>query len=147
MHENRSNSQPRLVVFGDDWGRHPSTIQHYIRGLLSYYDVDWINTIGTRQPQLTWADLWRGLEKLRSWIAPHQRVILQADGGIRIHSPIHWPSFHRGWERKLNRAMFLRSLCDVLNKLPTPTAVITTTAITADLARAYPDLNWIYFCQ
>ena len=147
MPQNRSNSQPRLVVFGDDWGRHPSTIQHYIRGLLSYYEVDWINTIGTRRPRLTLADLWRGLEKIRSWIALHQSVALQAAGVIRIHSPIHWPSFHRGWERKLNRAMLLHSLREVLERPPTPTAVITTTAITADLVRAHPHLNWVYFCQ
>ena len=31
----------RLVVFSDDWGRHPSSAQHLIRQLLPRYQVDW----------------------------------------------------------------------------------------------------------
>jgi hypothetical protein len=59
----------RLVVFSDDWGRHPSSAQHLIRQLLPRYRVDWVNTVGTHRPQLSLGDLRRGVEKLKDWTA------------------------------------------------------------------------------
>ena len=37
-----------LLVFSDDWGRHPSSCQHLVRNLLDRYPVVSVNTIGTR---------------------------------------------------------------------------------------------------
>lgn len=147
MRQNEINTRPRLVIFGDDWGRHPSTIQHLTRGLQERYDVDWVNTIGTRRPRLTPADAKRGFEKLCSWLAAPEGAPQPSNEILRIHSPIHWPSFRHPWERRFNRVLLLRALHDVLRSAPTPTSVITTTAITADLAAAHPDLNWVYFCM
>jgi len=53
---------PTVLVFADDWGRHPSSCQHLVGHLLDRYQVLWINTIGTRQPRLDFATLTRGLE-------------------------------------------------------------------------------------
>src|SRR4051794_13289727 len=50
-----------LLVFSDDWGRHPSSCQHLVRNLLDQYNVTWVNTIGTRTPRLNVATLRRGL--------------------------------------------------------------------------------------
>ena len=61
----------QLIVFSDDWGRHPSSCQHLVRQLLFQnrlcchggcadcrdYSVLWVNTIGTRRPGLNLADL------------------------------------------------------------------------------------------
>src|ERR1041384_4254166 len=87
----------RIVVFGDDWGRHPSTIQHLMRGLLPRYSVDWINTVGTRVPRPTVADVRRGIEKLSNWVRPNRDDGGSGSGGPQIYSPVHWPSFHRPW--------------------------------------------------
>src|SRR5262245_66433949 len=59
-----------LLVFSDDWGRHPSSCQHLIAKLLPHRSVTWVNTIGTRPPGLNWSTLTRGLGKVRSWLAP-----------------------------------------------------------------------------
>ncbi len=71
---NRSVSEPtseetstRLVVFSDDWGRHPSSCQHLVRQLLPRYDVVWVDTIGTRPPRLDLLTMRRGFGKLRRW--------------------------------------------------------------------------------
>ena len=55
----------RLVVFSDDWGRHPSSAQHLIRQLLPRYQVDWVNTVGTHRPRLSLGDFRRAVEKLK----------------------------------------------------------------------------------
>lgn len=60
-------SPRQLLVFADDWGRHPSSCQHLVRQLLPQLPTLWINTIGTRKPRLDLATLRRGWEKLQAW--------------------------------------------------------------------------------
>ena len=53
------------VVFGDDWGGHPSTTQHLILHLPPQDQVIWIDSIGMRSPGLKTQDLRRIGEKAR----------------------------------------------------------------------------------
>ncbi len=57
-----------ILVFSDDWGRHPSSCQHLIRHLLDRTPVVWVNTIGTRRPRFSPYTLQRGLGKVRHWV-------------------------------------------------------------------------------
>ena len=59
-----------LVVFADDWGRHPSSCQHLVRHLLPTRQVVWVNTIGTRPPRLDWGTAKRAAGKLWGWMTP-----------------------------------------------------------------------------
>jgi glycosyltransferase involved in cell wall biosynthesis len=67
----------RLVVFSDDWGRHPSSAQHLVSRLLGRYPTLWVNTIGTRRPGLSWGDMQKIGVKLRQWARP----VRSAGGG------------------------------------------------------------------
>jgi glycosyltransferase involved in cell wall biosynthesis len=72
---NESNPGHReLVVFADDWGRHPSSCQRLIQPLREEYRILWVNTIGTRQPSADRYTLKRGLEKLGRWLQGIERV-------------------------------------------------------------------------
>ncbi|MBP3959337.1 hypothetical protein J8F10_29175 [Gemmata sp. G18] len=62
-----------LIVFSDDWGRHPSSCQHLISKLLPHRRVVWVNTIGTRPPGLNWSTVTRGMGKLRQWVLGERR--------------------------------------------------------------------------
>ena len=53
-----------LVAFGEDWGRHPSSTQHLIKRIGVDRQVLWVNSIGLRRPQLTFADLNRVADNL-----------------------------------------------------------------------------------
>ena len=53
-----------LVVFGEDWGRHPSSTQHLVRRLADESPVLWVNSIGMRRPKLTVRDLKRAVSKV-----------------------------------------------------------------------------------
>ncbi len=59
-----------VVVFGEDWGRHPSSTQHLVARLAADHDIIWINSIGLRRPRLNLADLGRVASKLRRMILP-----------------------------------------------------------------------------
>lgn len=56
-----------LVVFGDDWGRHPSTTRHLVSHLPADFPVVRINSIGMRPPRLRLADFSRVIEKMGRW--------------------------------------------------------------------------------
>lgn len=54
------------IIFGDDWGAHPSTTQHLILNLPSEDKVIWVDSIGMRQPTLKFVDLQRIVSKVSS---------------------------------------------------------------------------------
>ncbi len=68
-----------LIVFGEDWQRHPSSSQHIVAQLLDDHRVLWVNSIGLRQPGWQWRDWQRVVEKLRALIDPRRSAT--ADDG------------------------------------------------------------------
>ncbi|MCA8981184.1 MAG: hypothetical protein H6831_13225 [Planctomycetes bacterium] len=144
-----ADTAPRLVVFSDDFGRHPSSAQHIARCLVPRWRVDWVNTIGTRRPSLSARDLARAAGKLRDWFGSGDAPASAATPpptGLTVHSPIHWPGFGLQLERRANAALLARGLREVLDPANPPVAVIATAPIPADLAAARPDLVWLYYC-
>ncbi|MCB0337791.1 MAG: hypothetical protein KDD62_15850, partial [Bdellovibrionales bacterium] len=60
----QSKKNIQLIVFGDDWGRHPSSSQHLIKELVSWYDVIWVNSVGMRAPKIRLKDFKRVWQKV-----------------------------------------------------------------------------------
>ncbi len=133
----------RLIVFSDDWGRHPSSCQHLVRHLLDDCDVTWINTIGTRAPRFNAATVRRGLEKLAQWRRPKAQV--PAGPAPRVVSPIMWPGFRTGWQRRLNAHLLGRCLRQRIGDIR-DAVVLTTIPIVADVVGTVPVQRWVYFC-
>lgn len=156
---------PPLLVFADDWGRHPSSCQHLIRQVLPRRAVWWVNTIGTRPPRLDWSTVKRATGKLRAWVGlspssvgegtlPTSRQrgeVFQTASVIPQHhptvlSPKMWPSFRSGVARGLNRRLLLRALRPVVERMPRPPVVVTTLPLVADLVGRLPVAKWVYYC-
>ena len=152
-----------LIVFSDDWGRHPSSCQHLISKLLPHRRVTWVNTIGTRPPGLNWNTVTRGVGKLRQWLPlsggrkppvsekqPH--VLSQTQGTYAPRSeplvlnPKMWPSFRPRLARGLNRRLLTRALARVAEAMPAPPVVITTLPLLADLVGRVRAARWVYYC-
>jgi len=133
-----------LIVFADDWGRHPSSCQHLVKHIVGHRRVVWVNTIGTRPPRLNWATVTRGLEKIKSWI--------KASGGRQpavspeILNPKMWPSFRSRFARGLNRRLLSRAVRPVVEAMPQPPVVVTTLPLVADLIGTFPAVRWFYYC-
>jgi glycosyltransferase involved in cell wall biosynthesis len=133
-----------LLVFADDWGRHPSSAQHLIGHLLVRHPVLWVNTIGTRTPAFNLITLRRGLERLRHWTASEPAKVHHPH--LRVVTPWMWPWFSSACNRRLNRALLVKQLRPLLQQLsPTPLA-ITTLPIVADLVEHLPVNRWVYYC-
>jgi glycosyltransferase involved in cell wall biosynthesis len=146
-----SNASPRtasLLVFADDWGRHPSSCQHLVSKLLLCHDVIWVNTIGMRAPRLDSATIRRGVEKLSHWFRARPRD--EDDGGrharLRVLNPKMWPWFRSGLDRRINRELLLRQIAPLVKSLPTPPIAVTTVPIVSDLIGRLPVERWVYYC-
>ncbi len=147
-----------LLVFSDDWGRHPSSCQHLVRNLLDRYPVLWVNTIGTRAPRFDLQTMQRVTEKLRQWGSSRlssgakqgQAEVagrrIQMHDNLRVMNPKMWPWFGSGRDRKLNRWLLLKQLTSLISQLPQPVVGLTTLPITADLPDALPVERWVYYC-
>jgi glycosyltransferase involved in cell wall biosynthesis len=135
-----------LLVFADDWGRHPSSCQHLIRRLAPERKVLWVNTIGTRTPELSLHTLRRAAGKICSWAMPTSGAVRPGEDNPRVLNPRMWPWFTTSFDRWLNRRLLVRQLAGPLKMLPEPPVAITTVPIVADLI---PDLQvrrWVYYC-
>ena len=54
----------QMIVFGEDWGAHPSSTQHFIKYLMQKHQILWVNSLGLRRPKLNTGDIIRAKNKL-----------------------------------------------------------------------------------
>lgn len=144
-----NDPQPSLLVFSDDWGRHPSSCQHLTARLLDRHDVTWVNTIGMRVPKFDKATISRGMEKLRDWSGlgkPSPGKASPLPARLCVFSPKMWPWFGSSFDRRINRELLLRQLTPIVANLPAPPIAITTIPIVADLIGRLPVARWVYYC-
>src|SRR5262245_29542222 len=111
-----------LLIFSDDWGRHPSSCQHLVRRLLDDGRVTWVNTIGMRPPTLDLATCKRAWEKLRHWSSPAPAA--ETHPNLRVINPRMWPWFRRRHDRWLNGRLLLRSLLPIVEGTQEPVTAV-----------------------
>jgi hypothetical protein len=140
-----AGSRGRMLVFADDWGRHPSSSQYLVRHLLDRHDVWWVNTIGMRTPHLDWATISRGVEKVRHWLRPSPAAG-PAPENPRVLNPRMWPWFSTRVGRSINRRLLMRALLPLVESMPEPPTVVTTLPIVSELVGLLPVRRWIYYC-
>ncbi|MEM6554138.1 MAG: hypothetical protein AAF750_18630, partial [Planctomycetota bacterium] len=164
-----SDEPLNLVVFSDDWGRHPSSCQHLVRHLMrrgAVREVVWVNTIGTRRVRLSWGDAKRAAGKVGgvartlppiTWFWPAEEVLREAGGQQaerearpRVVSPMMWPGFRAGWQRRFNAGRMVNAVRRAID--PGKRWVgLTTLPVTADVVEPLRDLpgggveRWVYY--
>ena len=140
-------SVTRLVVFSDDWGRHPSSCQHLIGHLLDRYPTLWINTIGMRTPKLSWEDAGKVSTKLRQWFT-RPTVNTQMPDRLAVLNPLMYPGFRRRWQRRLNAKLLSQAVDEGLGARVEGELriAVTTVPMTADLVDRLDVDRWVYYC-
>ncbi|MBL9093648.1 MAG: glycosyltransferase [Planctomycetaceae bacterium] len=132
-----------LLVFADDWGRHPSSCQHLIKRLRRRFPVIWVNTIGTRSVKVdafTWK---RGWEKLRNW----RKGLRQVDERMWVIDMPMLPSTANRWTSLVNRQLLTRRVQAVLRKLNFDRPiVISTLPHVWPLIESIPRAGVVYYC-
>lgn len=101
-----------FLVFGEDWGRHPSSSQHIMSLVAKQYPVTWINSIGLRQPRLKAKDIRRMIEKVTMffWTKSSQSTTLPSPNSLHVVKPLVWPLASHKWVKYLNRHLLAQQL-------------------------------------
>ncbi len=141
-----------MVVFGEDWGRHPSSTQHLVRRLSGDRSVLWVNSIGMRRPRLNRADMHRLFEKANSIFSKRvQEPVLEnrnvVPDNMRVLSPVAvpWPgnpaasAFNRvALGRQIRREMEAENIKKPLLWCSLPTAEVACNTL--------DERSVIYYC-
>jgi len=138
MGKGQTGMKHDMVVFAEDWGRHPSATQHLVKRLAHERSVLWVNSIGLRRPRLNRGDMRRLMEKGRSIArnrltqpGPEHRA--PAPDKMHILSPlaIPWPGNAAAalFNKKVLSAQILKAMARIKISKPLlwcslPTAVL-----------------------
>ncbi|MDX2313089.1 MAG: glycosyltransferase [Gammaproteobacteria bacterium] len=133
-----------LVVFGEDWGAHPSSTQHLISHLKRDRRVLWVNSIGLRRPRLTFRDFGRMARKLR---AMGQTTMPTAAGEPTVINPRVLPLPGNAIARSLNRRLLGGRLRATMAERGFNRPILWTSLPTAvDMVGAIDARAVVYYC-
>ena len=104
---NVSSREMPLVMFGEDWGAHPSSSQHLAKELSRFHEITWVNSIGLRSPRFSFADIKRVMNKCAAMLRPAEsKSSLQSSAwSPLVIDPVAIPFHGQGWVRKLNQKL------------------------------------------
>jgi glycosyltransferase involved in cell wall biosynthesis len=152
-----------IVVFGDDWGRHVSTMQHLFRRISTHNTVVWVNAIGHRVPSLNRQDVGRVVQKIRA-VARRAPSVESAPGATpvtpdlptssesrpqRIIQPRVLPWHNLAPVRAFNTSSLTRAIGAALRDLGTTKAplLVTGTPPSAPVLGRLGEVGSIYLCM
>ncbi len=141
-----------IVVFGDDWARHVSSMQHLFREIVSHRNVIWVNGIGHRIPTLSVADFRRAWEKGRAML---RRPAAPDGNGLDgrapsvVVQPRVLPWHNRSAVCAFNAWSLGRSVREALRRAGTASAPILVTGSppSAPLVGRLGEAASVYFCM
>ena len=108
-----------FTVFGEDWGRHPSSTQHIFKHMVRDNDIHWINSIGMRSPKLCVKDISRIFEKGRSYLKKNNVKVVTGTEP-KVYQPRLLPFHGSKIVQYLNKKLFKPQSTSVLwTSLPT----------------------------
>ena len=143
-----------MLVFGEDWGDHPSSTQHLIQQLLPEQEILWVNSLGLRRPRLNAADLRRAWQKLSKMLNKQtaDQPVSQPCSTQRKPQIIHpravsWPG--NSLARLLNSRLLSRQLLPLLqaDKQQRKAPILWTSLPSAvDVVGKLNERATVYYC-
>src|SRR5689334_5858889 len=88
-----------IICFANDWDSDPLSKKHIMTRLAQRNRILWVNSIGTRQPQLSKRDFRRACTKLRESFGGYKQVA----NNITVLAPLAIPFHGSKWARMINR--------------------------------------------
>jgi len=140
---NGVRKHPPLLVFADDWGRHPSSCQHLVARLAGDRDVVWANSIGTRRLKADALTLRRSFEKLCNW----RRGLAQVSERMWVVDLPMLPMTRGRVGQLTNEWLVTRKLEAIFKKLDLPAPIVLTTLPYVHwYVRDFPRQALVYYC-
>ncbi|MER2557295.1 MAG: glycosyltransferase [Candidatus Competibacter denitrificans] len=140
---------PSFVVFSDDWGEHPSSSQHLFKHIALNHKVLWVNTIGMRNPKLTWSDFNKIIKKIKKMFGSLNVQSQQQSGNIFLHVcqpfmlPFNWSTLVRKFNKYSVQQAIQRNNChlDLTNSV-----FVATVPNACDYIDILVNSKAVYYC-
>lgn len=141
----RAEATP-LVVVGDDWGRHVSTLQHLFRQLLPSHPIVWVNSFGHRVPRLTAYDVRRAAAKVAAMLAPPAPPTREDAPDVVVH-PRALPWHHVGPVHAANMRLLRHDVRRALDRVAPGRAplLVSSTPVAEGLIGTLGERTSVYF--
>jgi len=137
-----------IIIFNDDWGRFPSTLQHVAKVLLENENrIFWIGSLGLRQLKINFADLKRAFHKLSGILNKSDSQRLSTERiPILIH-PFVIPLHDFKIIKKINSYFITKAVKEVLakHKVVRP-ILITASPVTDEVIGKLGESCSFYYC-
>ena len=146
---NQFTDDTPIVIFGDDWRRNVSTLQHVFAHLVTHRPVIWVNSFGHRAPRLTLYDMRRAVGKVGSMLSGYR---IEDDGRprpARVVEPRAVPWHNLAPIRALNTYSLLRDIRRALLDVAPgrPPLLITGTPAAEGVVGRLGEIASLYFCM
>jgi len=140
------SSTAPFVVFGDEWGIHPTSTQHIIRRLAGMHPLLYVNTVGLRPPHWSWYDVKRTCGKLRHWLTAEGNGKVQNVPDMHLFSPFSLPLNNIGVIQRWNKKRLTAGLRQQLRVLGFDAPVLFVSSPTgAEVVGAIGERLLIYY--
>ena len=140
-------SKRDIVVFSDDWDRHPSSCQHLFRRIALHNRVIWIHTIGTRLPTFSRMDASRIWGKVRAWTGPKETRSARESLPVQVLDPFMIPADRWPAGRRINAKLLRRQIQRSARELGLQHPILVTTVPTpARVVGALDEALAVYYC-
>jgi len=143
-----------LIVFGEDWGVHPSSTQHIIKILSQTRSIIWVNSIGLRKPKLTFNDIFRLFNKFKFFIFNQQKhnktnqsEVIYSQNKFIIINPLVIPCANNWLSLKLSKFILKWQIKLASNKLIIKNPIIWSSLPTSvDYLTLFCSAPCVYYC-
>lgn len=134
-----------ILIFGDDWGRHPSTMQHVARVFAKDNHIIWVGSLSNRAPKLRLADLKRLVHKFM--LVFNERSYHNETRNVKEVYPFVLPYFDIPVVRSLNRILIMARLKRAFKEENFHNPIVFTgNPIMADIVPDLDPSSVHYFC-
>ncbi len=122
-----------IIIFNDDWGRYPSTLQHIATVLMRNNNrVFWIGSVGLRKPKFSYADFIRAFQKIKKMFSkPEDKKEILEETPVLIF-PFIIPYHDLKFVRSFNMWSIARSVKKVLAGNNAVNPILLTSAPVSD---------------
>lgn len=137
-----------IIIFGEDWGRFPSTTQHIGKVLLKFNRIMWIGSLAHRKPNFSIKDLRRIFEKLKRIIELGRLDASSYDSStpIQIH-PFILPFHDSKLSRRINERQLKRTILKAIKQYEFHDPVLLTSSpLIGSLIGKIGETSSHYFC-
>lgn len=137
-----------IIIFNDDWGRFPSTLQHIARVLMKHNNkVFWVGSLGLRKPKISISDFKRAMQKILKILHKTDKVRTESEITPILIFPFVIPVHDYKIIRWLNKILITRAVKKVLNQHNAVKPLFITSApITDNLIGRLGESCSIFYC-